>query len=329
MIIIKLQGGLGNQLFLYGLYKNLEHLGSDVKMDIESGFEGDELRIPCLKSMGLNYKVATMDEIIAIRDSYMDIFSRIRRKITGRKTFDYFEPEDGNFDPKVFEQTHAYLDGYFQSEKYFGDSDSCRNLKDELLKGKDRILSSSDTLKDLYKIMRDSSSVSLHIRRGDYLTPGIMETYGGICTDEYYDKAMNRIKDEYNDARFFIFSNDIDWCKEKYGSRDDVIFVENRDEHEGLTDVPDDQDNIKEHGNIKVQNDIKVYGDIKDYGNNSLRDVAELYLMSTCKHHILANSSFSWWGAWLSDHKGITIAPSKWLNNKNMTDIYTKDMLLI
>ena len=317
MIIIKLQGGLGNQLFLYGLYKNLKHLKRDVKMDIESGFEEDKLRVPCLKSMGLDYEVATRDEIVAIRDSYMDIFSRIRRKITGRKTFDYYEPEDGNFDPRVLEQTHAYLDGYFQSEKYFGDSDDRKKLKDELLKEKIRVLDSSDTLKDLYNMMSSGSSVSLHIRRGDYLTPGIMETYGGICTDEYYDIAMNRIKNEYPDSKFFIFSNDIDWCKEKYGSRDDVIFVNSCDEHEGLTNVSGDQD------------DIQVQGDIKERGNNSLRDAAELYLMSACKHHILANSSFSWWGAWLSDHEGMTIAPSKWLNNKNMTDIYTKDMLLI
>jgi hypothetical protein len=73
--------------------------------------------------------------------------------------------------------------------------------------------------------------------------------------------------------------------------------------------------------NIKI---VKSDKDISEY-----RDLAELYLMSACKHHILANSSFSWWGAWLSDHEGMTIAPSKWLNNKNMTDIYTKDMLLI
>jgi hypothetical protein len=128
---------------------------------------------------------------------------------------------------------------------------------------------------------------------------------------------MNRIKNEYPDSKFFIFSNDIDWCKEKYGSRDDVIFVDSCDEHEGLTNVLGDQD------------DIQVQGDIKEHGNNSLRDAAELLLMSSCDHHILAISSYCWWGAWLSDHEGMTIAPSKWLNNKNMTDIYTKDMLLI
>lgn len=309
MIIIKLQGGLGNQLFLYGLYKNLKHLKRDVKMDIESGFEGDELRKPCLDCMNLEYAIATRDEVTDIRDSYMDIFSRIRRKIFGRRTFDYYEHEDGNFDPKVLEMTKAYLNGYFQSEKYFGDEESVKALKNELTKGKEDILTSTDLITKIYHDIKNSESVSLHIRRGDYLTPGIIETYGGICTDEYYDKAIAMIRETFPEARFFIFSNDIEWCKEKFVGDKNILFVNTI----GI--------NLDLEDNIKIGKSDK---DISEY-----RDLAELYLMSACKHHILANSSFSWWGAWLSDYEGMTIAPSKWLNNKNMTDIYTKDMLLI
>ena len=309
MIIIKLQGGLGNQLFLYGLYKNLKHLKRDVKMDIESGFEGDELRKPCLDCMNLEYAIATRDEVTDIRDSYMDIFSRIRRKITGRKTFDYYEPEDGNYDPKVLEMTKAYLNGYFQSEKYFGDEKSVKALKDELTKGKEDILTSTDLITKIYHDIKNSESVSLHIRRGDYLTPGIIETYGGICTDEYYNKAIAMIREKFSEARLFIFSNDIEWCKEKFASDKNTTFVDTL----GISKSSEENREIKESNKS-----------ISEY-----RDLAELYLMSACKHHILANSSFSWWGAWLSDHEGMTIAPSKWLNNKNMTDIYTKDMLLI
>lgn len=309
MIIIKLQGGLGNQLFLYGLYRNLERLGRDVKLDIESGFECDELRSPCLDGMKLKYEVATRKEIIAIRDSYMDILSRIRRKITGRKTFDYYEPEDGNFDPKVLELTHAYLNGYFQSEKYFGDDNSAKALKIELTTNRYDILSSSDLVTDIYNDIRKSESVSLHIRRGDYLTPGIIETYGGICTDDYYDKAIAMIRDKHPDAKLFVFSNDIDWCKEKMADYKNISFVSTMP----VNNITEEVFNSSQSSKI----------------TNNYKDLAELYLMSACKHHVLANSSYSWWGAWLSDNEGMTIVPSKWLNNKNMTDIYTRDMILI
>ena len=309
MIIIKLQGGLGNQLFLYGLYKNLKHLGRDVKMDIESGFEGDELRSPCLEGIGLEYVIATRDEITDIRDSYMDIVSRIRRKIFGRRTFDYYEPEDGNFDPKVLEMTKAYLNGYFQSEKYFGDEVAVKALRAELTKDKEDILTSSDLVTKIYNDIKNSESVSLHIRRGDYLAPGIAETYGGICTDEYYDKAIAMIREKFPDAKLFVFSNDLEWCKEKLSGDINVEFVSTL----GISGTSEET--------IELEKNDKC---ISDY-----RDSTELYLMSACKHHILANSSFSWWGAWLSDHEGMTIAPSKWLNNKNMTDIYTNDMTLI
>ncbi|MCR5770124.1 MAG: alpha-1,2-fucosyltransferase [Butyrivibrio sp.] len=309
MIIIKLQGGLGNQLFLYGLYKNLKHLGREVKIDTVSGFEEDELRVPCLESMGLKYAVATRDEVVAIRDSYMDILSRIRRKIFGRRTFDYFEPADGNFDPGVLNLTKAYLDGYFQSEKYLGDESEAQELRNELLKYQDTSLSKSDQIQDLYDQIKDGNSVSLHIRRGDYLTPGIMETYGGICTDDYYERAVNTVRSKYPDARFYIFSNDLDWCREKYRSEKNFIFVD--------IFLPDD-----------MGKDGSGYKD-KNQNMSISRDVSELYLMASCKHHILANSSFSWWGAWLSDNEGMTIVPSKWLNNKNMTDIYTENMCKI
>ena len=309
MIIIKLQGGLGNQLFLYGLYRYLKRLGRDVKMDNESGFEGDELRSPCLDSIGLEYAIATRDEVTDIRDSYMDIFSRIRRKLFGRRTFDYYEPEDGNFDPKVLEMTKAYLNGYFQSEKYFGDGAAVKALKDELTKDRESILTSTDYVSKIYHEIKNSESVSLHIRRGDYLTPGIIETYGGICTDEYYAKAISMIREKFSEARLFVFSNDIEWCKEKFSDDKNITFVNTL----GI--------NIASEENTECKKSDKT--------TSGYRDLAELYLMSACKHHILANSSFSWWGAWLSDHEGMTIAPSKWLNNKNMTDIYTKDMTMI
>ena len=118
MIIIQLKGGLGNQMFQYALYRELKHRGKEVKIDDVNGFIGDKLRVPVLDRFGVQYEKATPEEIIALTDSKMDLWSRIRRKLTGRKTFRIDEVE-GNFDPKILETDKAYLVGYWQSEKYF------------------------------------------------------------------------------------------------------------------------------------------------------------------------------------------------------------------
>ncbi|SHI03252.1 Glycosyl transferase family 11 [Butyrivibrio fibrisolvens DSM 3071] len=292
MIIIKMQGGLGNQLFLYGLYKELLFLGREVKMDNNAGFIEDPLRDPVLSKLGISYDLAEDKEIRKMRDSYMDPLSRIRRKLTGRKNKDYYEALDGNFDETVLKADDIYLNGYFQSEKYFNDDSVRQELRADICKNKERYMSESDVA-DLRQEIANANSVSMHIRRGDYLTPVSKETYGGICTDEYYEKAMDLVKEKNPDARFYIFSNDIDWCKEKYKDTDNVSFV-------SLT------------------------------GDDS--DIKEFFLMSECRHHILANSSFSWWAAFLSaadDNKSLNIVPSKWTNTRQMKDIYASWMTRI
>ncbi|WP_026504968.1 alpha-1,2-fucosyltransferase [Butyrivibrio sp. NC3005] len=291
MIIIMMQGGLGNQLFLYGLYKQLESLGKEVKMDEHLGFENDENRSPCLELLGLSYNKSTDKEVVKLRDAYMDIVRRLRRKIFGRKNLEYSEPLDGNFDSKVLELSDAYLIGYYQSEKYFQSKEVRSLLRSKIWDACNGFLL-TDTNKKYRKMIEESESVSLHVRRGDYLLPGICETYQGICDDDYYKKSFEYISSRKENALFFIFSNDIEWCRKHYGDNQNVVFVEADGNH---------------------------------------ADISELFLMALCHNHILANSSFSWWGAWLSKdkEKSITIAPKKWLNNKNMTDIYTDDMILM
>ena len=128
-----------------------------------------------------------------------------------------------------------------------------------------------------------NNSVSLHVRRGDYVN--IPETsyyqFGGVATTEYYNRAIGEMKAKYPDCHFYVFSNDIAWCKENFGSNE------------------------------------FSYVDCNS-GKKSWRD---LYLMTLCKHHIIANSTFSWWGAWLSSQKdGVTLHP-KWF----IRDVETKD----
>ena len=301
MVIIQMKGGLGNQLFQYALYRQLRSLGRNVKMDDATGFRDDMQRDPALLALGLTYERASQEEIIKITDSYMDLASRIRRKLTGRRTSRYDE-KDGNFDPYVLKTEDAYLVGYWQSEKYFPDPEVRRQLKDEILAALSRCAAKDGGMEGEGQ-SGQGPTVSLHIRRGDYLAPGTVQTFGGICTDEYYEKAVRLILGKYPGARFIVFSNDREYAAHFCESKERIFgsgsFVPARGSRAG-----------------------------EGAGEDALTaDAAQLYGMAQCDHHILANSSFSWWGAWLGT--GMKIVPGRWLNNKNAEDIYTDDMLRI
>ena len=152
-----------------------------------------------------------------------------------------------------------------------------------------RNLELSENMKEWERRITSGTAISVHIRRGDYLLPKNSYLFEGICDDAYYEKAIAFMKEKYPDAVFFFFSNDPAWVKEHY--QDETYFVvEGNDEDAGYVDM---------------------------------------YLMSQCRHHILANSSFSWWGAWLNPHEDKTIAaPKGWLNGKDCSDIYTKEMII-
>jgi hypothetical protein len=285
MIIIQLKGGLGNQMFQYALYMELKSRGKEVKIDDETGFVDDKLRIPVLQRFGIEYDRATREEVVQITDSKMDIFSRIRRKLTGRKTF-RIDEESGLFNPKILELDEAYLVGYWQSDKYFPSEDVKAQLKETFEKRPQEIMQDSVSWTTLQQI-ECCESVSLHIRRTDYIDEEHIHIHN-ICTENYYKSAIDSIRKRYPGAVFFIFTDDKEWCKEHF--RGPKFFVVELDE------------------NINT-------------------DIAEMMLMSKCKHHIMANSSFSWWSAWLNDNPGkIVIAPEKWINNRKMDDIYTDRM---
>ena len=151
----------------------------------------------------------------------------------------------------------------------------------------------TEKIKDYRNRIEKTTAVSVHIRRGDYLENDVV--YGGICTDTYYRKAIAAMKEKFPDAVFFVFSNEPEWAKnwiaDNYENKDDFVIIEGTTEDTGYLD---------------------------------------LFLMSLCSHYIIANSSFSWWGAWLNPDKGkVVIAPSKWINTIDMRDIYTEGMIKI
>ena len=286
MIIIQLKGGLGNQMFQYALYRELKSLGREVKIDDETGFVDDKLRVPVLYRFGIEYDKATRDEIIKLTDSKMDIFSRIRRKLFGRKTH-RIDEESGIFDPRILQVQDAYLVGYWQSDKYFPDSKVIAELKEAFEKRPQEIMKDSSSWSILQQV-ECCESVSLHIRRTDYIDEEHIHIHN-ICTEKYYKDAIDKIRCMHPRAVFFIFTDDKEWCKSHF--RGPNFFIVELSEEENT-------------------------------------DIAEMLLMSRCKHHIIANSSYSWWAAWLNDNPSkIVIAPEKWINNREMDDIYTDRMI--
>lgn len=320
MIIIQLAGGLGNQMFQYALYLQLKDLGREVKIDDVSGFEQDAQRMPALAPFGITYERPSGEELRKMLDSSMLPWHRVRRKLFGRHKKSYFE-QGKLFIPEVLTWDDIYLEGYWQTEKYFqpverqvrdaydtdrlsaylekaglwsgGESGGAGKVGKEK-KGRSENGEERKSAGQYLQEINNGCSVSLHVRRGDYLTPENQNLYGGICTDAYYMEGIRQMRERYPGCRFFLFTNDREWARRQFG-----------------------QDRDKEDADI-------TWVDLQGAGDN---DYMEFLLMSRCKHHILANSSFSWWASYLNKNPGKTVlAPQRWLNGADNSDFYRADM---
>ena len=249
MIIIKLKGGLGNQLFQYAFGLLLaDKRGEELKIDNRSlGAKTDTYRSYSLDNFKISTPLASDSEIKKYQPR-LAFFNKIYNKI--------FKNYHIGYEEKFLNTKASYIEGFFQSYKYL------ELLKELSLK------------KDIdYKIA--DNSVAVHIRRGDYVN----NPAHFVCDLKYYQNAFKLIKEKVASPVFYIFSDDIAWAKEN------LIFV----------------------------------------SRPEIKDFEELILMSRCKNNIIANSSFSFWGAWLNTHNDkIVIAPDKW-NNEFPNDY--KDLL--
>ena len=169
------------------------------------------------------------------------------------------------------EYSHTLFLGTWQSEKYF--ISAAEDIRKEFVFKVDSV--NADTRSLLNKLPLLCTTVSIHIRRQDYLSPKYKSGFGGICTLDYYKNAVKFISNQINDPLFLVFSDDIEWCRK----------------------------------NLQLDNSMFIDWNT---GDNSWQD---MLLMSNCKHNIIANSSFSWWGAWLNPNpEKIIIAPRIWWN---------------
>lgn len=276
MIIIQLIGGLGNQLFQFALYYKLKTMGRKVKIDDISWYKIHNVETLRICDLGFMYEAAQPEDIIKYEDNSLKLNDRIRRKIIGSRD-KIFKERTCNFDPGILELDDVCLVGYWQSEKYFLD------VREELLKTVILVNKLDERNKKVLDVINSTNSVSIHVRAGDYKLPDLHKIYGDICTEDYYTRAISTIIKQISAPKFFVFSNDPVWAKQRFDDKDFIV-VDNNDESLGYLDM---------------------------------------YLMSQCKHNIIANSSFSWWGAWLNTNRNkIIIAPNKWLNTKEVTDIW-------
>lgn len=250
-----MNGGLGNQLQQYALYEKLKSLGKDVKLDISWFYK--EMGKASKRKLELEYfpkvsfETCTVEEMQKIQGN-RGILKKVSEKLKLTEKPIYVEHQ--MFDEKIFQMDHKILEGYWACEAYYADIMSI--LQENL----EFPISPNEKNLKMAEKMQNCNSVSIHIRRGDYLTEENQAMFGGICTEEYYEKAISYIKDTVENANFFVFSDDPGFAKKKYKGEEYTII------------------------------DI-------NHGKDSFYD---MYLMSQCKHNICANSTFSFWGARLN-----------------------------
>jgi hypothetical protein len=277
-ILLRQKSGLGNQLFQYaaGMYfaqryaAELEIIQEPQEFALSYGHPRPFL----LKKFSITTPVRQrngIDRLLCSTAAHKQPLAKLARRITGTLTYKPHFETDWIFLPAlpVSSRTRAiYLDGYFQAYKYATTME--HQLRKELAL---RDAPTGKNTEVLEQIQSYESPVSLHVRRGDYTA-----IYGGrdALPMTYYENAIQQIHELIRNPIFFVFSDDIAFCREHLPAGEDYIFIDHNNETEAHED---------------------------------------LRLMSSCHHHIIANSSFSWWGAWLNpDHGKIVVAPDRWLD---------------
>jgi hypothetical protein len=284
MIIIKILGGLGNQMFQFAFFKCLKAKGKDVKLDI-SGFNNYTLHNGLELFKIFNIKeddiLASDIDISPLKDSkkYFKI-----RKLRGKFLFKnnnqfiskthFIENNYSEYNVNVFNFNNIYLEGYWQNNKYF------RGIESEIRKTFSWWDVSSDNTFCAAK-METENSVALHIRKLDQpknakelLYRLWLQIVWRTCSKKYYLDAIKLIENKVDSPVFYVFTDNIPWVKK----------------------------------NI----DLKPNYQIIDW-NRGDKSNQDMYLMSKCKHNIISMSSFSWWSAWLNtNNEKIVIAPKKW-----------------
>lgn len=293
MLIVRVLGGLGNQMFQCAMGVAISTMHNyDLRFDLEwfsktNAHQGYELK----RVFGIQVPEASGKDIWKVLGWRGHPCLRVHM---GRNALRILRPLNFISQPVTYSDSffqslpdNVYLNGYWQSEKYFS------NIEDVLLKNlkfKPHLTSCNQKIADE---ISSSESVSIHIRRGDYISNFHYNKVHGVNLEKYYNNAIIKISELVRVDKFYVFSDDPGWV----------------------------------HKNINFSFPWKCV----DH-NREAESYNDMRLMSMCKHNIIANSSFSWWGGWLNKnpHK-IVIAPAQWFNNTSSrpSDLYCSKWIIL
>jgi hypothetical protein len=273
MILTKLMGGLGNQMFQYAAARSLAcRHKTEVKLDLsflnqETGGAYTQRRYE-LDVFDLPVRIAGPEDFSVFKAKSNNKITRFVHRNFPFLSNNIHVVERGSLYHPEFKDypSNTYLEGFWQSEKYFQD------FKDQIRNDFKPKQTMPASLEPVLKRILGSNSISVHVRRGDYVNLKSASSFHGSCSVEYYQKAVDFISNKKQQAELFVFSDDLDWCKTNLAFSQPVTYVTHSDH---------------------------PYWD--------------MHLMSKCRNNIIANSSFSWWGAWLNNDPGrIVIVPEHW-----------------
>jgi hypothetical protein len=275
VILVKLRGGLSNQMFQYAAARRLAAI-HDTQVRIDTSWYGKSSdatpRRYELNHLRPTGRIASHWETIGtegVRNTpYRELPVALYRK--ARPRYRFIAERHFHFDPTVLQLPDSVcLFGYWQSEKYF--ADVANAIRDEFTFA----TPPSHQNEGLISRMAATNSVAIHVRRADYASDHHLASIHGQCGPEYYSRAMMWIADRTTDPQFFVFGDDLDWAADHLPSGANLTFVDN---------------------------------------NRGSASYEDLRLMSLTRHNIIANSTFSWWAAWLNQSEGqIVCAPKVWM----------------
>ena len=274
MIVVKLQGGLGNQLFQYSTafalsqYKNCA-LYFDEKYFLKK--DNVNHASPMLKYFNIDNK--NSDSFLTVKNNSLKFFKNFIAKKTNKTLLVHIKEQQYHFkslSDLSFES--VYLDGYWQSYRYFN---QFRNQICEKLKLKTSLPQNFMHFKNK---IQTTTSVSLHVRRGDYLNKQNQKIYTS-CSENYYADAIRLMQSKFDSPHFFIFSDDTNYLNEAFSWLTDKTII------------------------------------------NTNSTITDFQLMRCCNHHITANSTFSWWSAWLNNNQPLIITPKKWFLSPRLSEV--------
>lgn len=285
MDVIRIFNGLGNQMSQYAFYYAKKRCHPYLTFFVTNRYESENIhngyelgRIFGIKSNALKERILYH----VLESLFKPVFGY---RILGKFTKQIQEVSNYDFNKNLLESSlnlrFTFYWGGWHSPKYF---EKYRNELLNVFKFKEELLN-DETKLWLYRINKDIASCSLHIRRGDFLKD---KKWSDAITPDYYDNAIKYIKQHIQDPHFYVFSNDVEWCRK--------IFGENGFDYINC--------------------------------NSGIDSWQDMFLMTKCRNHINANSSFSWWGAWLCPYdNAITICPKAFISTSETKDVYPDEWI--